>query len=191
MPRDTSYRWVCPRKAYEYYVGAGLGGVDYIEGLRWLRDHVIAGNIRVMFDGVPITSRIAQLLLELRKLTLPDEPDKVPLPPDFALNAKDIDGLLKRKATPAKRPGRPKRSGLQEAADREFVHRMNQMVSSYGTEAEYRRTFGRELPWPTFPSPWAAATYLVELGEVLGPGEPDSKIRRLVTRYKKMFGDND
>ena len=48
MTRDTAYRWARPLKAWEYYVDRGLGGVDYVEGLNWLREHVLAGRIRVV-----------------------------------------------------------------------------------------------------------------------------------------------
>jgi hypothetical protein len=191
LPRDTSYRWVRPLKAWEYYVDHGLGGVDYIEGLRWLREHVLAGNIRVEFNDVEITPLIARLLLEYRELKLPDECDKHPLPPDFALNRPDVERLLQQRNSPReKRPGRPKRAGSLAAADRALVHRMNQMVSSFGMELEHRRTYGRGMPWPTFRSPWAAAEHLVRSGEVQGAGTPEAKVRRLVKRYQEYFGDD-
>jgi len=178
-------------KAWEYYVDHGLDGVDYVEGLQWLREHIVAGSIRVKFDGIEITPRIAELLLEHRDLKFPEERDQPPLPPDFALNRSDIQHQLKqRHRGRAPRLGRPRRAGSLADADRELVYRMNQMISSFGTEAEYRRIHGREPPWPSFPSPTAAARYLVEAGEVPGAGTPDSKIRRLVRRYHQTYGDD-
>lgn len=191
MPRDSAYRWVRPLKAWEYYVDYGLGGVEYIEGLHWLRDNVIAGNIRVEFDGIEITPLIARLILEWREHKYPDESREHPLPLDFSLNRPDIERLLKqREGSATKRPGRPKRAGSLASVDRALVHRMNQMISSFGHEAEYRKTFGAELPWPTFPSPSAAAEHLVQSGEVLGGGSAEAKVRRLVKRYQEHFGDD-
>lgn len=178
-------------KAWEGYVDPGLGGIDYIDGLLWLREHVVAGNIRVQFDGIEITPLIARLLLEYRDLKLPDECDEHPLPPDFGLNRPDIERLLKqRSSSSTKRPGRPKRAGSLAGADRALVQRMNQMVSTFEIAAEHKM-LGLEQPrWPTFPSPWAAAEYLVQSGEVKGGGTPEAKIRRLVKRYQEYFGDD-
>lgn len=191
MTRDTAYRWARPLKAWEYYVDYGLGGVGYVEGLNWLRDLILAGRIRVEFDDIEITPTIARIILEYRALKWPGECTEHPLPPDFALNRPDIERLLKQRDAPAtKRPGRPKRAGSLASADRTLVHRMNQMISSFGSEAEYRRTFQREMPWPTFPSPSAAAAHLVQNGEVQGGGTDDAKVRRLVKRYQEHFGDD-
>jgi hypothetical protein len=191
LTRDTAYRWARPLKAWEYYVDHGLGGVDYMEGLTWLREHVLAGRIRVEFDDIEITPTIARIILEYRELKWPNECAEHPLPSDFMLNRPDIERLLKqRDAPPTKRPGRPKRAGSLAAADRALVQRMNQMISSFGHEAEYRRTFEREMPWPTFPSPSAAAAHLVQTGEAQGGGTDEAKVRRLVKRYQEIFGDD-
>ena len=156
-------------KDWEYYVDNGLGGMDYIEGLRWLRKHVVDGNIRVKFDDIEITPLIARHLLEYQDLRFPDECTKHPLPPDLALNRPDIERLLKqRDAPPTKRPGRPKRAGSLAEADRALVQRMNQMVSLN-----------------CVPSPTAAANRLVDGGDVLGGGTKDAKVRRLVKRYQE------
>jgi hypothetical protein len=187
----ASYAWVRPLRAWEYFFDRAQGGVDYVEGLWWLRKQIAAGAIRVRFDGVEITPHIAQLLLELRGLKSPDESNQHPLPSDFALNRHDIERQLEHTdAPPANRSRRLKCATLQATADRELVHRMNQMISAHGTEAEHRRSKGRELPWPTFPTPWAAARYLVELGQVPGDNVVDeAKVRRLVKRYKAYFGE--
>lgn len=191
MARDTAYRWVRPLKAWEYYVDHGLGGVDYVEGLTWLREHVLAGRIRVEFDDIEITPTIARIILGYRELKWPEECAEHPLPIDFVLNRADIERLLKRRDDePKKRPGRPKLAGSLASADRALVQRMNQMISSFGSEAEYRRTFDRDLPWPTFPSPTAAAAHLVQAGEVRGGGTNEAKVRRLVKRYQEHFGDD-
>jgi hypothetical protein len=192
LTRDTAYRWIRPLKAWEYYVDRGLGGVSYREGLNWLREHILAGRIRVEFDEIEITPTIAQIILECRELKWPVERTEHPLPSDFMLNRPDIERLLKRRvAPPTKRPGRPKSSGSLAVADYALVQRMNQMVSSFAIEAEYRRTYKKKImPWPTFSSPSAAAAHLVQTGEVQGGGTNEAKVRRLVKRYQKIFGDD-
>lgn len=191
MTRDAAYRWARPLKAWEYYVDHGLGGVDYMEGLTWLREHVLAGRIRVEFDDIEITPTIARIILEYRDLKWPGESGEHPLPPDFMLNRPDIERLLKQRSSPpARSPGRPKRAGSLAAADRELVTRMNQMISSLGMEAEYRRTFESEPPWPSAQSPTAAAKILVAEGAVQGGGTDEAKVRRLVKRYQEIFGDH-
>ena len=67
---------------------------------------------------------------------------------------------------------------------------MNQMIGSHGKENEYRRTFDRELPWPTAASPTAAAKILVEAGAAQGGGTDESKVARLVKRYLEIHGDD-
>jgi len=162
-----------------------------MEGLTWLREHILAGRIRVEFDEIEITPTIARIILEHRELKWPNECTEHPLPSDFLLNRPDIERLLKyRDAPPAKRPGRPKTAGSLAAADRALVERMNRMIGSFGREAEFRQTFEREMPWPTFASPSAAAAHLVQNGEVQGGGTDEAKVRRLVKRYQEIFGDD-
>lgn len=157
-----------------------------MEGLTWLREHVLAGRIRVEFDDIEITPTIARIILEFRELKWPEESIEHPLPPDFMLNRPDIERLLnQREAPPTKRPGRPRRAGSMAAADRALVHRMNQMVSSFGIVG-----YPDPPPWPRVPSPTAAAKVLVDEGAVPGGGTNEAKVRRLVKRYKEIFGDD-
>ncbi len=176
MTRDAAYRWVGPFKAWEYYVGPGLGDVDYKEALEWLREHVLAGRIRVELDKIEVTPKIVAVILEYHKLARPELSAEHPLPADMMLNRPDIQRALQaRRSPPAKRPGRPKRSGSLEVADYASVIRMNQMISPFGTAS----------------SPTAAAKLLVQEGGVRGGGCDESKVRRLVKRYKETFGDDD
>lgn len=154
--------------------------------MNWLREHVLAGRIRVDFDDIEITPTIARIILEYGELKSPGASSRHPLPSEFLLNRPDIERLLKqRNSPPTKRPGRPKRAGSLAAADRALVQRMNQMVSSYGVVG-----YPDPPPWPRVASPTAAAKVLVEEGAVPGGGTDDSKVRRLVARYQEIFGDD-
>jgi hypothetical protein len=127
--------------------------------------------IRVKFDDTILTTTIARLLLQLYDIENPDRAGL--LPPDFLLHRPDVQRALGSGSDETTaHPGRPKRAGSYEVLDRPLVQKMNKMVSSNGT-----------------PSPTAAATLLVREGRVSGGGSPEAKIRRLVKRYKSIFGD--
>jgi hypothetical protein len=97
LPRDIAYRWARPLKAWEYNVDQGLGGVGYVEGLRWLREHIIAGRIRVEFDGIEITPTIARLILEYRDLNHADEREeqRMRTDGDFVVTLGTLNGALR------------------------------------------------------------------------------------------------
>lgn len=185
MARDTEYRWVQPRKACDA-AGWTFNDLDGVGLYTWLRERIVSGKIRVMFDGIEITNVIARLLLEGYDLRYPDNGGIVP--PDFLICLPDVrkEQVACLKPRESKKLGRPKNAGSLADADRPLTSEMNKMICSFGRESDGATT----VPWPTFPSPQQAATHLVDSGQVKGAGSRDSKIKRLVRRYIKRFGED-
>lgn len=181
MARDTEYRWVQPRKACDA-AGWTLRDLDGGGLYAWLRERIVSGKIRVMFDDIEITPVIARLLLEGYDLRYPDNGGVVP--PDFMVCLPDVRREQEASLKPreAKKRGRPRGAGSLRTVDLPLTTEMNKMITAF--------RHGSEVPWPTFPSPNQAATYLVDHGQVAGGGTRDSKIRRLVRRYLKRFGED-
>jgi hypothetical protein len=89
--------------------------------------------------------------------------------PDLERWLDELTGLQKN---PVERPHRPKGTNLANA-DAAFIERMREMIVAQ-----------------SLPSPTAAAKSVVGDGSaVMGGGTPESKVRRLVDRYKLAYGE--
>ena len=170
----SRYRWLRPLKCLEtmeFFPFLNGRSREELEDL--LHGAVSRGDVRVLLNDVIVPKAHIGVYLMLYREAYPDQ-DEHTLPPDVGLNYDDLCATFDRPNIDSRKRGRPKLEHSGWSEDRQLASEMHRMLAGH----------------PSFPrarSATEAARILVENGRVPGAGSDDSRIKRLVRKFRRYY----
>jgi hypothetical protein len=170
----SRYRWLRPLKCLETMDHfPAIKDKSYEALQKLLFDAVARGDVRVLLNKEVIPKAHIGGYLSMYARSTPDQ-EPYSLPPDFDLSYDDLCAVFDRPVIDNRKRGRPPKEHSGWSEDQQLAFEMHKMLAGHPR-------------LPHAKSAAEAARILVEKGRVSGAGTPESRAKRLVRAFRKLY----